>query len=127
MTKIYESPDGGKTIYEREVGETARTEVYVTEVDEHDVELIDYETGEPTVYSNKDVFQLSDMHPDWLTYPNHKTEEEQIMERLDNIEKRLTILVPDDKMLKKYQVLQDLYDQYKAAEALLFDDNEDEQ
>ena len=39
--------------------------------------------------------------------------------RLATIEKRLSILVPDRKLLEKYEVLQGLYSQYKAAEALL--------
>ena len=39
--------------------------------------------------------------------------------RLATIEKRLSILVPDSKLLEKYEVLQGLYSQYKAAEALL--------
>ena len=39
--------------------------------------------------------------------------------RLATIEKRLGILVPDSKLLEKYEVLQGLYSQYKAAEALL--------
>jgi hypothetical protein len=40
-------------------------------------------------------------------------------DRLSKIENRLSILVPDKDMLKKYKVLQDIYNQYKAAEALL--------
>jgi len=40
-------------------------------------------------------------------------------DRLSAIENRLSILVPDKDMLKKYKVLQDIYNQYKAAEALL--------
>lgn len=40
-------------------------------------------------------------------------------ERLSTIENRLSIIVPDKEMLEKYEVLQDLYNQYKAAEALL--------
>ena len=39
--------------------------------------------------------------------------------RLEEIENRLSILVPDKEMLEKYEVLQDIYKQYKAAEALL--------
>jgi hypothetical protein len=42
-----------------------------------------------------------------------------INDRLSTIEKRLAILVPDKKLLKKYEILQDIYNQYKAAEALL--------
>lgn len=44
----------------------------------------------------------------------------QMFDRLEAIEKRLTILVPDDKLLEQYKILQELYDQYKAAESLLF-------
>ena len=42
-----------------------------------------------------------------------------INDRLSTIENRLLILVPDKEMLEKYKVLQDMYNQYKAAEALL--------
>jgi hypothetical protein len=40
-------------------------------------------------------------------------------DRLSTIENRLSILVPDKEMLEKYEVLQDIYKQYKVAEALL--------
>ncbi|MBC8429245.1 MAG: hypothetical protein H8D95_01515 [Candidatus Endolissoclinum sp.] len=42
-----------------------------------------------------------------------------INDRLSTIENRLLILVPDKEMLEKYEVLQDMYKQYKAAEVLL--------
>ena len=42
-----------------------------------------------------------------------------INDRLSTIENRLSILVPDKEMLEKYEILQDMYKQYKAAEALL--------
>ena len=42
-----------------------------------------------------------------------------INNRLSTIESRLGILKPDTEMLEKYEVLQDIYKQYKAAEALL--------
>lgn len=42
-----------------------------------------------------------------------------INDRLSTIENRLSILVPDKEMLEKYEVLQDMYKQYKVAEALL--------
>jgi len=38
---------------------------------------------------------------------------------LSAIENRLGILVPDKEMLEKYKLLQDMHNQYKAAEALL--------
>lgn len=49
----------------------------------------------------------------------------EIDERLSEIEKRLTILKPNDKLKDKYKVLQDLYEQYKAAEAMLYDGEDD--
>ena len=42
-----------------------------------------------------------------------------INDRLSTIENRLLILVPDKEMLEKYEILQEMYKQYKAAEALL--------
>ena len=52
-------------------------------------------------------------------YDEDSPEIEAINNRLATIEKRLAIVVPNKKLLKKYELLQDLYNQYKAAEALL--------
>lgn len=52
-------------------------------------------------------------------YDEDSPEIDEIKNRLATIEKRLAIVVPNKKLLKKYTVLQDLYSQYKAAEALL--------
>jgi len=52
-------------------------------------------------------------------YDEDSPEIDAINNRLATIEKRLAIVVPDRKLLKKYTLLQDLYNQYKAAEALL--------
>lgn len=50
-----------------------------------------------------------------------------VEDRLDKIEKRLAILEPKQELLDKYEVLQSLYEQYKAAEAMLMGpDPEDE-
>ena len=43
----------------------------------------------------------------------------ELFKTVDIIKKRLSILEPKKEMLEKYKVLQDLYEQYKAAEALL--------
>ena len=58
---------------------------------------------------------------DYLNDMNDPREEEinSINDRLTTIENRLSILVPNKEMLEKYEVLQDIYKQYKAAEALL--------
>lgn len=47
----------------------------------------------------------------------------ELVDRIDVIEKRLLILRPDVTMMEQYPVLQGLYDEYKAAEALLFKGN----
>ena len=52
-------------------------------------------------------------------YDEDSPEIDAINNRLTSIEKRLSILVPNKKLLRKYEVLQDIYNQYKAAEALL--------
>jgi len=58
---------------------------------------------------------------DYWNDMNDPREEEinSINDRLTTIENRLSILVPNKEMLEKYEVLQDIYKQYKAAEALL--------
>jgi len=43
--------------------------------------------------------------------------DKEVKDRLDAIEERLKILVPDPKLLEKYKVLESLYEQYKTAEA----------
>jgi uncharacterized protein (UPF0305 family) len=56
----------------------------------------------------------------WIDGVDDASDElESVNVRLATIEKRLSILVPDEKLLQKYEVLQDIYNQYKAAEALL--------
>ena len=63
-----------------------------------------------------------------LTDPYEQDPEETHIERrLSAIEKRLQILEPRHELLDKYEVLQSLYEQYKAAEAMLYEpDAEDE-
>ena len=49
-----------------------------------------------------------------------------INDRLKTIEQRLGILIPDEKLLEQYELLQSLYNQYAAAEALLYDGENNE-
>lgn len=51
----------------------------------------------------------------------------ELFNTVEAIEKRLGILRPDPKLLDKYELLQSLYEQYKAAEAMLFDDDENDE
>ena len=50
----------------------------------------------------------------------------ELFSTVDAISRRLAVLEPKKHLLDKYEVLQDLYEQYKAAEALLYEDEEEE-
>jgi len=50
----------------------------------------------------------------------------ELFSTVDTISRRLAVLEPKKHLLDKYEVLQDLYEQYKAAEALLHEDEEEE-
>ncbi len=53
-----------------------------------------------------------------------------LVNRIDRLEKMLTerlcVLNPNPEMLQKWEILQEIYNQYKAAEALLFGHDADE-
>lgn len=59
--------------------------------------------------------------------PNNNFDLYDTEKRLRAIEKRLAILEPRKDLLDKYEVLQSLYEQYKAAEAMLYEDEEEEE
>jgi hypothetical protein len=54
---------------------------------------------------------------------------QELVSRLDKLEKlvedRLLVLRPNKEMLEKYELLQSIYEQYKAAEALLYGNEDD--
>ena len=54
---------------------------------------------------------------------------QELVSRLDKLEKlvedRLLVLRPNKEMLEKYELLQSIYEQYKAAEALLYGGEDD--
>jgi len=87
----------------------------------------------PTVLPD-DIIDLDDLtfNLDDLTFnlDDYKSPQDVTNERLDKIEKYLGILRPDPEKLEEYDLLKSLYEQYKAAEALLLgeqplDDDED--
>jgi hypothetical protein len=127
---IYESPDGGKTVTRREFGSLTKEAYYGVPEFPEDEMLPDQ--GVDLTWAGSNIIDVSDTN---LIYGNFSYQNDtnislssigterfslsDFYNRLETIEKRLTILVPDDKLKDKYQVLQDLYDQYKAAETLL--------
>ena len=71
------------------------------------------------------------LSPDWsvssAAIPEIYETITEVQDKLKTIEKRLGILVPDEKLLEQYELLQSLYNQYTAAEALLYDGEEEDE
>ena len=72
-----------------------------------------------SVYSTGSTILDDSYWNDMADDPRDQEAFKSINDRLSTIENRLSILKPDTEMLQKYEVLQDIYKQYKAAEALL--------
>lgn len=137
---IYESPDGGETVYRRESGSSDRelvkeSKIYVDMSDSLTMDSMnDYSD---LISDGSDVIDLSGLVSTASTSTititaDHEYDENKSFDlydtekRLSAIEKRLAILEPKKELLDKYEVLQGLYEQYKAAEAMLYEDEEEE-
>ena len=131
-TYIYESPDNGDTVYRREMGSSDK------ELISDDIMI----SSNPSDYSyllddTLDTIDLSNLGN--LTIGNTTSSDiticvdgkdrnvSELFNAIDTIEKRLGILRPDPKLLDKYELLQSLYEQYKAAEAMLYEGNNEEE
>ncbi len=89
------------------------------------IDSITYTT--PTLTSGTQSNGTIDVGLDLFSFhDNMETHEDRTERRLDSIEKRLCILEPKAEMIEKYEVLKDLYNQYRAAEALLYGNDADE-
>jgi hypothetical protein len=90
------------------------------------IDSITYNT--PYITSNtQSISGTIDVGLDLFSFhDNIETYEQKTERRLETIEKRLCILEPKKDMLEKYVVLQDLYKQYMAAEALLQGDDDND-
>ena len=73
--------------------------------------------SQETINIDYDLFTFHD---------NIETHEQRTERRIESIEKRLCILEPKPEMIQQYEVLKDLYNQYRAAEALLYGNDEEE-
>jgi hypothetical protein len=128
---IYESPDNGDTVYRREMGSSDKelisgnnTMTMVNPSDYSDLlddtlDIIDISNiGNITL---SDTSQIVDSSQSDITLKVNGKDRKvsELFNAIDAIEKRLGILRPDPKLLDKYELLQSLYEQYKAAEAIL--------
>lgn len=127
---IYESPDGGKTVYRREMGETTKELVDTnTTIDLSGINTSDYAD---LISIDTDTIDLSDITMTMVD-PYHIPVNQDVTMKIDGeersmrelfstvdaIKERLAILEPKQELLDKYELLQSLYEQYKAAEAML--------
>ena len=142
-TYIYESPDSGVTVTRREFGENNKeistSEGWVSTSDYIDTtdDTIDLSgilthgitnSGAIHVNSNTITTDTFEDFNDISLDVNGKTRKiSELFTMVDAIEKRLGVLQPDPKLLEKYEVLQGLYEQYKAAEAMLYEDDTEEE
>ena len=78
------------------------------------IDLVDTTTDTTTLGTLIDLDDLT------FSLDNYVPPQDITNERLDKIEKYLGILRPDPEKIEQYDLLKSLYEQYKAAEALLF-------
>lgn len=116
---IFESPDGGKTTTKRKHGLTEKEFVVSgTAIDASSVYTNDM-LGSSLI---AETLSAAPSYNDITVQVNGKDRSVlELFDIVDTIEKRLAILRPDPELLEKYEMLQSMYDQYKAAEALLCD------
>jgi len=143
-TYIYESPDGGSIVTRRPLGETDKevstpdgwldASDYYIDTEDHTIDLSGILThgitnsGTISVNSNSIATDAFEDFNDISLDVNGKTRKvSELFTSVDAIEKRLGILHPDPKLLEKYEILQGLYEQYKAAEAMLYEDDAEEE
>jgi hypothetical protein len=150
-TYIYESPDSGSTVTRRPLGETDKevstpdgwldASDYYIDTQDHTIDLsgiirthgisangISANSSTISVNSNSIATDAFEDFNDISLDVNGKTRKiSELFTSVDAIEKRLGILHPDPKLLDKYELLQSLYEQYKAAEAMLYEDDAEEE
>ena len=141
---IYESPDGGKTVYRRMMGEKDKELVdtnptidigadinmssdYSDYSDLISVDTIDmsglFTSSSPSTITISDPYRNNDVT---MEIDGKQRSMRELFSTVDAISRRLAVLEPKKHLLDKYEVLQGLYEQYKAAEALLHEDEEEE-
>ncbi|MDC1446422.1 hypothetical protein N8344_00455 [bacterium] len=147
-TYIYESPDSGVTVTRREFGENDKEvstpDGWVDTSDYYSDYYIDTKdstidlsgilthgiTNSGAIHVNSNTITtdaFEDFNDISLDVNGKIRKVSELFTSVDAIEKRLGILHPDPKLLEKYEVLQGLYEQYKAAEAMLYEDDAEEE
>lgn len=134
-TYIYESPDKGETVTRREFGHTDKETIvtpsspsdYYIDTTVDTIDLSGILTGGSISSNTMSIDTYEDFNDITLDVNGKTRKVSELFTSVDAIEKRLGILQPDPKLLEKYEVLRGFYDQYKAAEALLYEDMNDDE
>lgn len=137
---IYESPDNGDTVYRREMGSSEKELISVKETtmgtsynysDLHDDTLDTIDISSITLPDNPvaGTITISDNYNKDVTMEidGKQRSMRELFSTVDTIKERLAILEPKKHLLDKYELLQSLYEQYKAAEAMLYEDEDEEE
>ena len=88
-------------------------------------------TGDPSVFGQPGQYLVAgngitiSASPTWgstldLNLPNNKDFSE-LKERIENIERRLAIVIPNTELQERFPALQEAYDHYKLIEKLVND------
>jgi hypothetical protein len=117
-----------ETITENVIDDFGEFVLTLQSEDDIHIDSITYTTPTLTTGSSQGYSGTVDVGLDLFSFhDNMETHEDRTERRLDSIEKRLCILEPKAEMIEKYEVLKDLYNQYRAAEALLYDADENDE
>lgn len=79
--------------------------------------------GASTVYTTSATQNAIKVQGDAEFEGRVKINGQDLVETLNTIQRRLSILVPDPKLLDKYEALKQAYEHYKTLEALCIDEN----
>ena len=117
----YTIPDDG-VVYSNDCMMSSNLSDY-TDLISIDVDTIDLSNLTTSTVTIADPYENQDVT---MEIDGKQRSMRELFSTVDAISRRLAVLEPKKHLLDKYEVLQDLYEQYKAAEALLYEDEEEE-
>ncbi len=80
---------------------------------------VDTITLGPSSFTSISTSNSNEVNANYIQTPKHRIDLDELAEVFDTVKKRLLILTPNFEMHEKYPMLKELYDEYKALEALL--------
>lgn len=123
----YTMPDDG-VVYSNDCMMSSNPSDY-TDLISIDIDTIDLDSLSVTAADTVtmvDPYKISPNHDVTMEIDGKERSMRELFSTVDAISRRLAVLEPKKHLLDKYEVLQSLYEQYKAAEAMLYEDEEEE-